>query len=112
MLPANHQANTAPQSWPTTATRSTPVLSLLGSVATGVALAVAVVPGGVEATGVVMGWCRGLLLYLVRYRDLGSGEQRGQGDRVAIALVSPRRPGHLLNTSGVIVHRVAPRSVK
>jgi len=35
-----------------------------------------------------MGWCRGLFLYLVRYRDLGAGEQRGQGDRVAIGLVA------------------------
>ena len=49
-----------------------------------VALAVALVPGGVEATGVVMGWCRGLFRYLVRRRDFGTGEQRGQGDRVPV----------------------------
>ena len=61
--------------------------SFLRSVATGVALAVAVVAGGVEISGVVMRWCRGLFLYLVRYRDLGAGEQRGQGDRVSIGSV-------------------------
>ncbi len=30
---------------------------------------------------------------LVCYRDFGAGEQRSQGDRVAIGLGFPRRPG-------------------
>ena len=55
-----------------------------------------------------MRWCRGLF----RYRDLGAGEQRGQGDRVSIGLDSPRRPGHVLSAGGVIGHGKTPWSAK
>jgi hypothetical protein len=81
---AKHQLTRSPNKAGTPGTATAPASSLgsespfsLGSVATGVALAVAVVPGGVEATGVVMRWCRGLFLHLVRQRDVWRAARPG-----------------------------------